>query len=129
MCFCSLLLDFLNDMPGQEETRIALLDCCACFGSSRYDVNTSLTAIGMIWTIADQDSPPSAVDVSRCTHTNRISPIITRNFFNGLFHKTICANLQHVLSKLAVLAFDDRVEVCIVLMFVSLCTVMLMAKN
>jgi len=83
-CLKLIVDDFLNDMPGQEETRIALLDCCACFGSSRYDVNTSLTAVGMIWTIADQDSPPSAVD--------------------------------HVLSKLAVLAFDDRVEVrnCVV---------------
>ncbi len=59
-----LVIDFLNEIPSQEEIRIALLDCCTSFGSSKNDVNTSLTAIGMIWTIADRDSSPSAVDVS-----------------------------------------------------------------
>jgi len=57
----------------------ALLDCCAAFGSSKHDVNTSLTATGMLWTIADQDATPSFLD--------------------------------HVLSKLAYLACDDRSEV------------------
>ena len=57
--------DFLNELPDQEMTRISLLDCCASFGSSRYDINTSLTATGMLWSIADQDSSPSAVDVSK----------------------------------------------------------------
>ena len=62
--------DFLNELPDQECTRIPLLDCCASFGSSRYDVNTSLTATGMLWSIADQDSSPASVDVSQNLTSN-----------------------------------------------------------
>jgi hypothetical protein len=44
--------------------RAALLDCCSSFGSSRHDVNISLTAIGLLWSIADQDSNSWSIDVS-----------------------------------------------------------------
>lgn len=83
-CLKLMVDDFLNEPPEQEITRVELLDCCAAFCSSRFDINTSLTAIGMLWSIADQDSSSSSVD--------------------------------HVLSKLAHLAADDRVEVrnCVV---------------
>ena len=63
-CLKLLVDDFLNELPNQEPTRIALLDCCAAFGSSRFDINTSLTATGMLWSIADQDNSPDSVDVS-----------------------------------------------------------------
>lgn len=53
--------DYLNDLlalsdSGGLSPRSALLDCCAAFGSSEHDVNTSLTASGMLWTIADRDA-------------------------------------------------------------------------
>jgi len=83
-CLKLIIDDFLDQLPSHpdpfsEETRAALLDCCASFGSSTYDVNTSLTATGMLWTIADQDPTPSSLD--------------------------------RVLSKLALLASDNRAEV------------------
>ena len=67
--------DFLDELPKpltdtasssnpKKTTRTALLDCCASFGSSKHDVNISLTATGMLWTVADQDPLPSTVDVS-----------------------------------------------------------------
>ena len=83
-CLKLIIDDFLEHLPEEDNdttsnTRIVLLDCCAAFGSSNHDVNTSLTATGMLWTIADQDVK--------------------------------YASLEHVLSKLAYLACDDRAEV------------------
>ena len=65
-CLKLVIDDFLDTLPDQEEmvgqaARFALLDCCASFGSSTHDVNTSLTAMGMLWTIADQDINPSSL--------------------------------------------------------------------
>ena len=66
-CLRLLVDDFLDQLPSSPSphanaTRNALLHCCASFGQSLFDVNTSLTAIGMLWTIADQDSSPSALE-------------------------------------------------------------------
>lgn len=66
-CLKLVVDDVLNELSDQEDTeidaiRIALLDCCSTFGSSTVDINISLTAIGMLWTIADQGCSPSAVD-------------------------------------------------------------------
>lgn len=64
-----ILDDFLEmsstmDSPLKSiEERDAMLDCCVAFGRSRHDVNTSLTAIGMLWSLADQDVSPGTLDV------------------------------------------------------------------
>lgn len=69
MAFRSLKLivdDFLGQLPGASDveasTHISLLDCCSSFVVSRHDINTSLTAIGLLWTIADQDSDSASID-------------------------------------------------------------------
>ncbi|KAG7353268.1 C-terminal region of mon2 domain containing protein [Nitzschia inconspicua] len=59
-CLKLIVDDFLED--AATAARTALLDCCSTFGSSRQDVNTSLTAIGLLWTIADQDSGTESVE-------------------------------------------------------------------
>lgn len=92
-CLKLIVDDFLDELPSPPHasavaTRSALLDCCAAFGSSQHAINTSLTATGMLWTIADQDLTPDS--------------------------------LAHVLSKLALLSFDSRVEVGIWLGFVTI---------
>ena len=66
-CLKLIVDDFLDILPSPPDlcsagTRSALLDCCAAFGSSQHDVNTSLTATGMLWTIADQDLTPNSLD-------------------------------------------------------------------
>ncbi len=62
-CLRLIVDDFLDSGDGRNTmTRTALLDCCASFGSSMHDVNISLTATGMLWTIADQDDSPASVD-------------------------------------------------------------------
>lgn len=65
-----LLDDFLEptsamaDSPLKSiEARDAILDCCAAFGRSRQDLNTSLTATGMLWSLADRDSSPGTIDI------------------------------------------------------------------
>lgn len=58
-------LDYLPSSDSENTARSCLLDCCSSFGCSRHDVNTSLTAIGLLWTIADQDAGLDAIDVSR----------------------------------------------------------------
>ena len=67
-CLKLIVDDFLDQLPPfseQSSPRVALLDCCAAFGRSWHDVNTSLTAIGLLWTIADQDQDSSStIDVS-----------------------------------------------------------------
>jgi len=59
-CLKLIVDDFLED--AAKAARTALLECCSTFGSARHDLNTSLTAIGLLWTIADQDSGTESVD-------------------------------------------------------------------
>lgn len=59
-CLKLIVDDFLEDAAKSATT--ALLECCSAFGSARHDINTSLTAIGLLWTIADQDSGTESVD-------------------------------------------------------------------
>jgi C-terminal region of Mon2 protein len=59
-CLKLIVDDFLEDAASAAQTE--LLDCCSAFGSSRQDVNTSLTAIGLLWSIADQDTSTESVD-------------------------------------------------------------------
>mmetsp|Transcript_59669 Transcript_59669/g.146343 ORF Transcript_59669/g.146343 Transcript_59669/m.146343 type:complete len:1864 (+) Transcript_59669:299-5890(+) len=59
-CLKLIVDDFLEDATATGQTE--LLDCCSAFGSSRQDVNTSLTAIGLLWSIADQDNSTESVD-------------------------------------------------------------------
>ncbi len=62
-CLRLIVDDFLDsDDDRTTTTRVTLLECCAAFGSSLHDVNISLTATGMLWTIADQDDSPASVD-------------------------------------------------------------------
>ena len=57
-CLKLIVDDFIDLalMDGSASSRSSLLDCCFAFGCSRHDVNTSLTAIGLLWKIADQNS-------------------------------------------------------------------------
>ena len=59
-CLKLIIDDFLD--VAAISARAALLDCCSTFGSSRQDMNTSLTAIGLLWKIAEQDSGTKSVD-------------------------------------------------------------------
>jgi hypothetical protein len=63
-CLKLIVNNFLDQTDSASSARTALLDCCSSFGSSRHDVNTSLTAIGLLWSIADQDAGNDAIDVS-----------------------------------------------------------------
>jgi hypothetical protein len=62
-CLKLIVEDFLDSTDSSASARTSLLDCCSSFGSSRHDVNTSLTAIGLLWKIADQDAGNDTVDV------------------------------------------------------------------
>jgi len=59
-CLKLIVDDFLED--AAKSARTALLECCSTFGSDCHDLNISLTAIGLLWTIADQDSGTESVD-------------------------------------------------------------------
>lgn len=65
-CLKLIVDNFLDNLPPPSDSchaaRSSLLDCCSSFGRSRHDVNTSLTAIGLLWTIADQDAATDAID-------------------------------------------------------------------
>eukprot|EP00542_Grammatophora_oceanica_P003101 CAMPEP_0194068324 /NCGR_PEP_ID=MMETSP0009_2-20130614/87035_1 /TAXON_ID=210454 /ORGANISM="Grammatophora oceanica, Strain CCMP 410" /LENGTH=257 /DNA_ID=CAMNT_0038721413 /DNA_START=54 /DNA_END=823 /DNA_ORIENTATION=- len=66
-CVKLIVDDFLDQLPPTSDTSVisprqALFDCCSSFGRSRHDLNTSLTSIGLLWTIADQDSDSASVD-------------------------------------------------------------------
>ena len=82
-CLKLIVDDFLEQIPPTDDNanapRKALLDCCSSFGSSRHDVNTSLTAIGLLWTIADQDADVTSIDVSEQSKT-RFCPCLTTSF-------------------------------------------------
>lgn len=61
-CLKLIVDDFLED--ASSAARTSLLDCCSMFGSSRHDVNTSLTAIGLLWTIADKDTGTESLETA-----------------------------------------------------------------
>ena len=83
-CLKLVVDDFLDQTDSSSAARSALLDCCSSFGASRHDVNTSLTAIGLLWSIADQDAGNDSIDVS----------------FGKLFSRS-CASFQsHLVSIL-----------------------------
>jgi hypothetical protein len=67
-CFKLIIDDFLEEVPqienGSQSNRENVLDCCLSFVKSRHDVNTSLTAIGLLWTVADQDSNADSMDLA-----------------------------------------------------------------
>jgi hypothetical protein len=60
--------DFLHQLTSSGESSsvalVSLLNCCSAFGRSEHDINTSLTAIGLLWTIADQDSSSQSIDLA-----------------------------------------------------------------
>jgi hypothetical protein len=64
-CLKLIVDDFIDlaMMDGSDSSRMSLMDCCFSFGSSRHDVNTSLTAIGLLWKIADQDAGDKSIYV------------------------------------------------------------------
>lgn len=66
-CLKLIVDEFLEHLPPLSEDsstspRTSLLECCFSFGSSRHDVNTSLTSVGLLWTIADQDIDTTSID-------------------------------------------------------------------
>jgi len=114
-CLKLIVDDFLDYLPPLSNTNSmaleSLLDCCSSFGRSRHDVNTSLTAIGLVWSIAGPHAGPDAIDVSpdsmhRVAATCRFS-LIRRA--HPLSFPT--SNQQSALSKLVELASDTRPEV------------------
>lgn len=59
--------EYLESLPDSSEiasaeTRVAMIDCCVAFGRSHHDVNTALTATGMLWSLADRDSSSETLD-------------------------------------------------------------------
>ncbi|GKY91522.1 hypothetical protein MPSEU_000124400 [Mayamaea pseudoterrestris] len=64
-CLKFIVDDFRDQLTQSEsasKTLTSLLDCCTSFGRSKHDVNISLTAITLLWTIADQDPDSDSVD-------------------------------------------------------------------
>jgi len=60
--------EYLESLPvssesANSETRVAMIDCCVAFGRSHHDVNTALTATGMLWSLADRDSSSETLDI------------------------------------------------------------------
>jgi len=60
--------EYLESLPDSSETadtetRVAMIDCCVAFGRSHHDVNTALTATGMLWSLADRDSSSETLDI------------------------------------------------------------------
>lgn len=60
--------EYLESLPDSSETadteaRVAMVDCCVAFGRSHHDVNTALTATGMLWSLADRDSSSETLDI------------------------------------------------------------------
>jgi hypothetical protein len=80
-CLKLIASDFQDQLREEAGARSALLSCCFSFGSSSHDLNSSLTAIGLLWTIADQDTD------------------------------TVSNSIQEALSKLVLLSSDPRAEV------------------
>jgi hypothetical protein len=116
-CLKLIVDDFLDLLPvpsgDHTDARSSLLDCCSSFGRSRHDVNTSLTAIGLLWTIADQDGGSDAVEVSLGT-TVLVAEVLVDGTTGLLIHSRalLYRMIQRALSKLVALASDSRPEVC-----------------
>jgi hypothetical protein len=53
-CLQFIVDDFLETLAENEI--VCLLKCCSAFGASDKNINTSLSAVGMIWKISDQSS-------------------------------------------------------------------------
>ena len=53
-------LELRSDSAEEQES---IVECCVSFGKSRHDVNTSLTATGMLWTLADQNPTPDTLNL------------------------------------------------------------------
>jgi C-terminal region of Mon2 protein len=64
-CLKLIVDNFIDDFRGASKENLlvlsSLLDCCSSFGQSRQDLNTSLTAIGLMWTISDQAASSDVV--------------------------------------------------------------------
>ena len=57
-----LIVDDFRDLATySSDSNGALLDACSAFAASRHDINTSLTAIGLLWKIADMDSAKASI--------------------------------------------------------------------
>ena len=63
-CLKLIIDDFIDQTNSSTSLRGTLLDCCSSFGSSVHDVNTCLTAIGFVWSVADQDTEKMSIHVS-----------------------------------------------------------------
>lgn len=95
-CLRLIVNDFLDQLPVPPSphaapTRNSLLHCCASFGQSQFDINTSLTAIGMLWTIADTNPSPNALeDVSSklaflvCDERAEVRSTLMENFMRSI---------------------------------------------
>ena len=68
-CLKLIVNDFKDEMQSSstvtepKSIQHVLLDCCTSFAMSRHDINTSLTAIGLLWSVADQDSDRLSVSL------------------------------------------------------------------
>ena len=96
-CLKLIVDDFLDQIPPMSDAsltpRAALLDCCSSFGSSRHDVNISLTAIGFLWSIADQDSNSWTIDVSHFPRRLHLldAPFLQYSYLCLSYNIHICA--------------------------------------
>jgi hypothetical protein len=101
-CLQLIAGDFLNQTDHTTSARSSLLDCCSSFGSSRHDVNTSLTAVGLLWSIADQDAGTAAIDVSLgaiLTFDMYRSGLIFESFSRSVRFQNWCNSLQTLEQK------------------------------
>lgn len=125
-CLKLIVDDFLDELPPPSDDssvapRKALMECCSSFGSSRHELNTSLTAIGLLWTIADQDADTSSIEraldklvflsgnsrteVRNCAVNTLFSCVVGRgqSFSSEQWERCICKTVfgvyDHVLSR------------------------------
>ena len=88
-CLKLIVDDFLDQLPPMSNSpsapRRALLDCCSSFGSSRHDVNISLTAIGLLWSIADLDSHSWSIDVRFAVQIMALLLVIRLTFLSQFY--------------------------------------------
>jgi hypothetical protein len=125
-CLKLIVDDFLDELPPPTDDssvapRKALMECCSWFGSSRHELNTSLTAIGLLWTIADQDADTSSIEraldklvflsgnsrteVRNCAVNTLFSCVVGRgqSFSTEQWERCICKTVfgvyDHVLSR------------------------------
>jgi len=66
-CFKMLIDDFLDELPSDVKShhnRSAVLDCCGAFVSADHDINTSLTSIGLLWTVTDRIATNDCTEIA-----------------------------------------------------------------